>query len=251
MGHFFSFQERESNLIYNINDRQSRESSGWKQFQSCIKTMTREEFKNLVSLYPTDWMWSANEATDSAGLDKLAEEFKKRTQGKSPIEYAVWVLWGYLTQWKRDVSFEDAPLSRFNFGLTAEQYGPTNRMVRFQTGTCRSNAEAFIREGLGFTQLQSPVGDSENYLKIERLLGIQVSIPGACRGGIDRLEYYASRKAEAKCDSPAVLCGLIPECYLWANPTNSGEYGISIRDYDKIVDPEILSLGEYEKKYLK
>ena len=84
----------------------------------------------------------------------------------------------------------------------------------------------------------------------DRWLGIQVSIPGVGhRSSIDRLDYYADMQASKLGDKPVVLTGLIQRKYIYCQK-NYGEYCISKKDYDKVQNPEILNVDDYEKKYL-
>jgi hypothetical protein len=128
----------------------------------------------------------------------------------------------------------------------------SDRLVRFQAGTCLSRANS-IKEAnrRGFVSLERPVGQGD-WSPVDRKYGLQINVRELCevRSGIDRLDYYAERQALMNCSIPVVITGLIPAKCVY-NGRNLGEYAISVRDFDKMIDVEILSPAEYSHKYLE
>lgn len=128
----------------------------------------------------------------------------------------------------------------------------SDRLVRFQAGTCLSRANS-IKEAnrRGFVSLERPVGQGD-WSPVDRKYGLQINVRelSEVRSGIDRLEYYAKQQALMNCSIPVVITGLIPAKCVY-NGSNLGEYAISVRDFDKMIDVEILSPAEYSHKYLE
>ena len=215
--------------------------------------MELQKFIEAVSLYRPSLEWEFKKTDTPENLDKKIELFRAKVRDMSPTEHSFlqWVLWQ--NHWKPlEGPVNEIGKERFikwlGYRNEPSALEESDELVRFQCGTSLFRAQKFIECGDGHVWTEDPIG-TDDYEIPERVLGLQVSIPHEPRGGIDRLEYYSDTQAERWGDKPVVLTGLIPKRYLFQQK-NAGEYAISIRDYDKIVSPEILSIGEYEEKYL-
>lgn len=215
--------------------------------------MELQKFIEAVSLYRPGLEWEFKKTDTPENLDKKIELFRAKVRDMSPTEHSFlqWVLWQ--NHWKPleepiDVIGRRLFLKWLDYRKEPSALEESDEFVRFQCGTSQYRAQKFIECGDGHVWTENPIGTDE-YAVPERVLGLQVSIPHGPRGEIDRLEYYAETQAERWGDKPVALTGLIPKRYLF-HERNQGEFAISIRDYDKIISPEILSTDEYEKKYL-
>lgn len=216
--------------------------------------MELQQFIEKVSLYRPEFQWEYTKGDTPEDLSKKFDLFKAKVRDMSPAEYSFlqWVLWQNF--WKPlQRPIEEVATELFLEWMDGRSKAPSalgesDELVRFQSGTSQHRAQKFIECGDGHVWTEDPIG-TDDYTIPERVLGLQVSLPHGPRGGIDRLSYYSRNQAERWGDKPVVLTGLIPKRYLFQQK-NTGEYAISIKDYDKIVSPEILSVSEYEKKYL-
>lgn len=210
--------------------------------------MENENKIKTMSMYRPHDKWCMN---NEKSLDECWDEFLKITEGKTPIEYNFRQLYGWSTYWKYEQSHDEwlSDLSEWKEEL-GKQIGDPEEYVRIQTGTSMNRAELFIESGEGYTKVENIMGKPDWDI-CDRWFGIQVSILGSGkRSGIDRLRYYANRQAERLGDKPVVLTGLIQRRYIYCQ-RNDGEFCISKKDYDKILNPQILTINQYEEKYMQ
>ena len=215
--------------------------------------MELQKFIEAVSLYRPSLKWEIEKTDTPQALQLKFTKFLEEVGDMSPVEHSFlqWVLWR--NHWKPleepvNIIGRRLFLKWLNYRNEPSALEESDELVRFQCGTSLFRAQKFIECGNGHVWVENPIGTDE-YAVPERVLGLQVSIPHGPRGEIDRLEYYAETQAERWGDKPVVLTGLISKRYLFCE-RNQGEFAISIRDYNKIISPEILSTNEYEKKYL-
>lgn len=212
--------------------------------------MELSEFIERVSLYRLDSkMYYKEGDTEEILWEKIKLFLQSERGSMSPREHSFTEYLRWQNHWK-PLTYEKLGIliKEILDGTFSEVLEESDELIRFQSGTSMFRAQKFIECGDGHTWVERPIGRND-YSPIERVLGIQVSIPNGPRGEAARLYCYAEQKQYLYGDTPVVLTGLIPKRYLFKE-RNLGEFAISIRDYDKIVDPEILLLEEYEEKYL-
>lgn len=200
----------------------------------------------IMSMYRPnfDWCMIYNENNP----DKCWDKFQELIKGKTPDEYNFDQLYGLSTYWGKAPEEWKSDNEEWS-QMEGKQEGDPEELVRFQTGTSYYRAELFIESGQGYVKTENIMG-TPDWDICDRWFGIQVSIPGVGhRSSIDRLDYYADSQASKLGDKPVVLTGLIQRKYIYCQK-NYGEYCISKKDYDKVQNPEILNVDDYEKKYL-
>ena len=222
---------------------------------------TIEEMKKVMANYVPDWF---NDQSPYGYLNDCMREGEKphadimerlfdrwMASKKDPCEEALIRYYQYLSDWHDELDQEEVRL--FLGPCYDERYAKpiedSDKQVRFQVGTSQIRAENFVKEGLGFVQLENKIG-TPDWKPVDRIYGLQVSICGSgSRSEFDRLDYYADSQASKLLDKPVVLTGLIEEKYLY-HERNDGEYALSRKFYDKIQDPEIMVPSNYQRKYM-
>ena len=113
--------------------------------------------------------------------------------------------------------------------LFSRYFNNQNELIEFWNGTSFTRAQAFLKNGDGYTELEYPVqlhtGAFSGY-------GIQVMLKNS------RARDYAHIQANATQDCPVILHGFIKAKYLY--PGNNGyEYCIPCEYYNKIEGGDI------------
>lgn len=210
---------------------------------------TTQELIELLSDYPSHFWWDEwNNFKGVADIEPLLKRFRATYGELSPREAALQYIQGYLCLWEyTPEKFQDI-LPRLTPGAPSlfEGEGRTE-VFHFQCGTSKTRARHFIESGLGFVLLENRIGSPE-WEFVDQHFGLQVSERGdktSGRGGYNRLEYYATCQGDKFLhDEPVILIGDIDPSHVYRE-RNGGEYAISTRDFDKIENPRILTLGGY------
>ena len=210
--------------------------------------MKKEEILNRMSLFYLSFNQTPREGDTFEEIIQKYNLLEQEKNGMSPKQHSYYYYLMYKNHWapltdscklKIEAKIRETPTSVLE---------ESDDLVVFQCGTSKYRAEQFIACGDGHVWAECCIG-REDYTLPEKVLGLQVSIPKGIRGEVERTTYYAYNKAAHYLVEPAILVGKIAKKYLFCE-RNSGEYCISIRDYDKIIDPEILTPQEYEVRYL-
>jgi len=205
-----------------------------------------EEKIKRMSKFRPNFGWSILYLKD---FQKCWEEFLKITEGKDSEEYNLDQFIGMNSGWGECPNLWNKRLEEWSQEEGKLIEGDSEEYVRFQLGTSKCRAELFIESGKGYVMTEDIMGSSDWDIR-DRWFGLQISLPGVGhRSCIDRLYFYAENQACRLGDKPVVLTGLIQRKFIYCQK-NYGEYCLSRKDYDKIKDPEILGVKEYELKYL-
>jgi hypothetical protein len=215
----------------------------------------------LMEIYKTDdvdrqedWYKNYNPSALKVDWEKLFEDLTKQYSINgalaTPEEAALHGLYGRLTCWK----YDPEKLATVKSKLDEVEISPvedSDELVRFQAGTSLNRAEK-IQQGLrgGFVELEGEIGN-KNYTHFEKYFGLQVNVPviSSARTDINRLRFYAENQSNKNASAPVVITGLIPKKFVFRE-RNDGEFAISVKDFDKMVNVEILSPNEFQSRYL-
>lgn len=183
-------------------------------------------------------------------FEDLTKQYSINGALATPEEAALHGLYGRLTYWK----YDPEKLATVKSKLDEAEIDPvedSSELVRFQAGTSLNRAEK-IQQGLrgGFVELEGEIGN-KNYSHFEKFFGLQVNVPAVskARADINRLRFYAENQSNKNASAPVVITGLIPKKFVFRE-RNDGEFAISVKDFDKMVDVEILSPNDFQSKYL-
>ena len=200
---------------------------------------------------------SAEEGYCEPSLDKIEQKYLAEFGNITPREASKQRLYNWRAEWKymnnlekaKEIT-EDEYFNMLSEDELAKSYGNSNKLIRVETGTTRTRAELFLKGVGGWTLLERPQGGRDNVF--DAWIGIQCSIISPDWGMIARAQYYAQRQKEKtiKLDDAVVLVFDIPEKYLY-NENNSYEFSVSIADYDKIQNAQILQIDEYNEDTIR
>lgn len=206
--------------------------------------MTKNQFIKVASLYRPHFKFTLHTGEtldDPETLLYKVEKFKKEIQGMTPNQYNERQFFGWRTSWKYEDNLQEWKEDLEDWSKIEGQLDKTlPEVVHFRVGSSLTRAEAFLREGQGYVTTEDIMG-TPDWNPYDRWLGLQVSLLEGPRSDINRSIYYAKQQAYNFRDIPVILEGDIPREFLWMQK-NSGEYCISRKHYDKIMNASIIRI---------